>query len=212
MENLMAKKKLDENQMDLFKDAQVFEEKVELTNVAPEATIVSEKATEQVVEVKSETGIRDFLIAKEENIAVAKVDVEIAGQELMTREQFINSVPVESRFVSLSTTNENEVLITQLPEDGSLNLKILKEKLPNYVTQLQKLDENTLIDSFDNIALLEKLEKLVTARKMVAIKDLDLKQIDSEISLIDKLESGDLEIDDTEEAPTSNVRKKSLKI
>ncbi len=208
----MAKKKLDENQMDLFKDAQVFEEKVELTNVAPEATIVSEKATEQVVEVKSETGIRDFLIAKEENIAVAKVDVEIAGQELMTREQFINSVPVESRFVSLSTTNENEVLITQLPEDGSLNLKILKEKLPNYVTQLQKLDENTLIDSFDNIALLEKLEKLVTARKMVAIKDLDLKQIDSEISLIDKLESGDLEIDDTEEAPTSNVRKKSLKI
>lgn len=208
----MAKKKLDENQMDLFKDAQVFEEKVELTNVSPEATIVSEKATEQVVEVKSETGIRDFLIAKEENIAVAKVDVEIAGQELMTREQFINSVPVESRFVSLSTTNENEVLITQLPEDGSLNLKILKEKLPNYVTQLQKLDENTLIDSFDNIALLEKLEKLVTARKMVAIKDLDLKQIDSEISLIDKLESGDLEIDDTEEAPTSNVRKKSLKI
>ncbi len=208
----MAKKKLDENQMDLFKNAQVFEEKVELTNVAPEATIVSEKATEQVVEVKSETGIRDFLIAKEENIAVAKVDVEIAGQELMTREQFINSVPVESRFVSLSTINENEVLVTQFPEDGSLNLKTLKEKLPNYVTQLQKVDENTLIDSFDNIALLEKLEKLVTARKMVAIKDLDLKQIDSEISLIDKLESGDLEIDDTEEAQTSNVRKKSLKI
>lgn len=208
----MAKKKLDENQMDLFKDAQVFEEKVELTNVAPEATIVAEKAPEQVVEVKSETGIRDFLIAKEETIAVAKVDIEIAGQELMTREQFINSVPVESRFVSLSTTNENEVLVTQLPEDGSLNLKSLKEKLPNYVTQLQKVDENTLIDSFDNIALLEKLEKLVTARKMVAIKDLDLKQIDSEISLIDKLESGDLEIDDTEEAPVSNVRKKSLKI
>lgn len=208
----MAKKKLDENQMDLFKNAQVFEEKVELTNVEPEATIVSEKATEQVVEVKSETGIRDFLIAKEENIAVAKVDVEIAGQELMTREQFIKSVPVESRFVSLSTINENEVLVTQFPEDGSLNLKTLKEKLPNYVTQLQKVDENTLIDSFDNIALLEKLEKLVTARKMVAIKDLDLKQIDSEISLIDKLESGDLEIDDTEEAQTSNVRKKSLKI
>jgi len=208
----MAKKKLDENQMDLFKNAQVFEEKVELTNVASEATIVSEKATEQVVEVKSETGIRDFLIAKEENIAVAKVDIEISGQELMTREQFINSVPVESRFVSLSTINENEVLVTQFPEDGSLNLKTLKEKLPNYVTQLQKVDENTLIDSFDNIALLEKLEKLVTARKMVAIKDLDLKQIDSEISLIDKLESGDLEIDDTEEAQTSNVRKKSLKI
>lgn len=208
----MAKKKLDENQMDLFKNAQVFEEKVELTNVASEATIVSEKATEQVVEVKSETGIRDFLIAKEENIAVAKVDVEISGQELMTREQFINSVPVESRFVSLSTINENEVLVTQFPEDGSLNLKTLKEKLPNYVTQLQKVDENTLIDSFDNIALLEKLEKLVTARKMVAIKDLDLKQIDSEISLIDKLESGDLEIDDIEEAQTSNVRKKSLKI
>ncbi len=210
----MAKKKLDENQMDLFKDAQVFEEKAELTNVVPEATIVAEKATEQeqVMEVKSETGIRDFLIAKEETIAVAKVDIEIAGQELMTREQFINSVPVESRFISLSTTNENEVLVTQLPEDGSLNLKILKEKLPNYVTQLQKVDENTLIDSFDNIALLEKLERLVTARKIAAIKDIDLKQIDSEISLIDKLESGDLEIDDTEETPISNVKKKTLKI
>lgn len=161
----MAKIKTDENQLDLFSMAPV-EAKADVapvTEVAP-VVVAEAKAVELVVApvvvaeakpvevvvapavvaevVKPATvseNIQSFLKAKEDTVEAAAVKpfVEIAGQVKMDAVTFAQSLPTENRFVSLSQHSEM-VIITPIPEDGSLTLKGMKENYPTFVTQVQK--------------------------------------------------------------------------
>lgn len=162
----MAKKnEINENQMSLFniKD----NNKEDLVNVNSQ----TEEST------YSPNPIQEFLNAKE------NVSIEISEQVKMTMEEFINSTPAEDRFVSISKIEADTVMVTSIPEDGSITLKTMKEIFPDFVTQPQKINEFEITDSMDNIALIEKLEKIIEGKKIASIKEkASIKDIDSEIN------------------------------
>lgn len=198
----MAKKiELNENQMGLF-DKQVEPENI--IEVALTNNIVP-KVQEDLKEVSNP--IKDFLQAKE------VTSVEVSGQVKMTRDDFINSVPSEDRFVSISSIDDKFVTVTIIPEDGSLTLKGMKELFPELVTQVQKIKDLEIIDSIDNMALIEKLENIIEGKKIAAIKELDIKKIDSkidsDIASIGDLNSINIEDEVYEEKVEEKVEQKS---
>lgn len=198
----MAKKiELNENQMGLF-DKQVEQENI--IEVALTNNIVP-KVQEDLKEVSNP--IKDFLQAKE------VTSVEVSGQVKMTRDDFINSVPSEDRFVSISSIDDKFVTVTIIPEDGSLTLKGMKELFPELVTQVQKIKDLEIIDSIDNMALIEKLENIIEGKKIAAIKELDIKKIDSkidsDIASIGDLNSINIEDEVYEEKVEEKVEQKS---
>lgn len=218
----MAKNiKSNENQMDLFSGTsdkvetlktveQNLEKAVEVTIEAPvmKAPVAAIIVSDEVSSVMSNNGIKDFLQAKEETISL-----EISGQLKFSRDGFLNSIPVESRFVSLSVADDNVVIVTPYQEDGSLTLKSMKESFPGFVTQLQKVNENTFIDSVDNMDLLDKLENIIEGKRIVLMRDgIDIKKIDAEILFIDKLESGEVEILDDEVQKVESIKTEPKKI
>lgn len=225
----MAKNiKSNENQMDLFNVPAdkvetlqtvepTLEKKVEVAVEAPVITApVSEVLAPEVINsVSSNNAIKDFLQAKEVTVESEETIVlEISGQLKFSRDGFVNSIPVESRFVSLSLADDNVVIVTPYQEDGSLTLKSMKESFPGFVTQLQKVNENTFIDSVDNMALLDRLENIIEGKRIASMKDgIDIKQIDAEISFIDKLESGEAEIldDESQELEATKPEPKKIK-
>lgn len=166
----MAKKnELNDNQMNLFG------EKKEIDTVKEVSLVNNILPTIQVNSKEVINPIKDFLQAKEVN------SFEVTGQVKMTREEFINSIPAEDRFVSISAIDDKTVIVTLIPEDGSLTLKGMKELFPALVTQAQKMKDLEIIDSIDNMALIEKLENIIEGKKIAAIKELDIKKIDSKI-------------------------------
>lgn len=225
----MAKNiKSNENQMDLFNVPAdkvetlqtvepTLEKKVEIAVEAPVITApVSEVVAPEVINsVSSNNAIKDFLQAKEVTVKSEEtIVIEISGQLKFSRDGFVNSIPVESRFVSLSLADDNVVIVTPYQEDGSLTLKSMKESFPGFVTQLQKVNENTFIDSVDNMALLDRLENIIEGKRIASMKDgIDIKQIDAEISFIDKLESGEAEIldDESQELEVAKPEPKKVK-
>lgn len=165
----MAKREVNnENQMNLF-DANE-------NNITQEVSFVNEVLPTFENKVETNSTIKDFLISKENN------SIEISGQVKMTRDDFINSIPSEDRFVSIPKIDDNTVTVTAIPEDGSLTLRTMKENFPTFVTQVQKMKELEIIDSMDNMALLEKLENIIEGKKIASIKENDIKKIDSKIS------------------------------
>lgn len=222
----MAKNiKSNENQMDLFsvpadnestlKTVEPTLEKVVAVETPVIKTPVAEVVVPEVIDsVSSNNAIKDFLQAKEVTVESEETIVlEISGQLKFSREGFVNSIPVESRFVSLSLADDNVVIVTPYQEDGSLTLKSMKESFPGFVTQLQKVNENTFIDSVDNMALLDRLENIIEGKKIAVMKEgIDIKQIDAEISFIDKLESGEAEILDDESQEVEVARPEPKKV
>jgi hypothetical protein len=227
-----TKPTLNENQMDLFSVGEPAE--VSSSVVAPVvaeavapivaeavAPIVAEAVAPIVAEVVApivedsakNNSIKDFLQAKDVNVETeVSVSLEISGQLRFSRDGFINSIPVESRFVSLSLANDNVVVVTPYQEDGSLTLKLMKENFPGFVTQLQKVNDNTFIDSIDNMDLLDKLENIIEGKKIASMKSgIDTKQIDAEITFIGKLESGEVEVLD-DEVPTVETKIDAKKV
>ena len=224
----MAKNiKSNENQMDLFSGTsdkvetlktveQNLEKAVEVTIEAPvmKSPVAAIIVSDEVSSVMSNNGIKDFLQAKEETIEKEEtISLEISGQLKFSRDGFVNSIPVESRFVSLSVADDNVVIVTPYQEDGSLTLKSMKESFPGFVTQLQKVNENTFIDSVDNMDLLDKLENIIEGKRIVLMRDgIDIKKIDAEILFIDKLESGEVEILDDEVQKVESIKTEPKKI
>ncbi len=202
----MAKQKNNDNQMDLFKsevisaevDSPKIEDKVETLSVVSEQPSVV-KAEEVVVSKVEETvveptnSVQAFLKEKEAEVSSVTM-VEIVGQVKMSEHDFIQSVPEENRFVSLSM-HSDDIIITPIPEDGSIKLKDMKDKYPNFVTQIQKADD--LADQFTNMEFLEKVKDLVAGKKKAG-KTLDDKEIKAEVSFINKLENGDITVDEDE--------------
>lgn len=220
----MAKKNKNENtnQLDLFGEPVQSAPEVVAVQPVVTAPVVVEPVTvapiaevvKPVVEVKEPvvetTSVQAFLKGKTEEVEAPAL-VEIAGQVKMTELEFTTSLAVENRFVSLSI-HSPMVIVTPIPEDGSLNLKTMKEQFPTFVTQVQKV--NDLGDQFANVEFLEKLKNMVDSKKKLA-KTVDEKEIADELLFIDRLERGEIEIADEEndnvEAPA--VKKASkLKI
>lgn len=161
------KNEINENQMSLFniKD-----------NIKEDLVNVNSQIEESIY---SSNPIQEFLNAKE------NISIEISDQVKMTMEEFINSTPAEDRFVSISKieAEADTVMVTLIPEDGSITLKTMKEIFPDFVTQPQKINEFEITDSMDNIALIEKLEKIIEGKKIASIKEkASIKDIDSEIN------------------------------
>lgn len=233
----MAKNKNNDNQLDLFSGIQspnVSQEvKEEVTPVAaavkevvvPVVEAVVEKPvvvaaveTPKVEEKAVSEGIQSFLKNKE---AVAETVepvalVEMAGQVKMNVSTFIESFPVDSRFVSLSM-HSDMIIVTPMPEDNSLTLKMMKDNYPTFVTQVQRVSEDTIIDNVNNMEFLEKVRTIVDGKiKAGAIKGLDDKAIDAELRFIDKLESGEIELVEEEtaevEVKATTTRKKKATI
>lgn len=231
----MAKNKADENQLDLFSMAPV-EVKPEVASVAPvvvEAVVetkpvVAEIAKPVVVEVAApvvdiksvveqpletqKDSIQTFLKAKEETIAAEEVKsfVEIAGQVKMDAISFSQSIPDENRFVSLSL-HSDMVIITPIPEDGSLNLKAMKENYPTFVTQVQKVTEDSIPDPIANLEFLDKLRTIVEGKLKAGIQ-FDKKEVDKEMAFIGNIDQGDVDFDEpTVEADEPAVEKPKAK-
>lgn len=211
----MAKNKNHENQLDLFSGVQspnVSQETVAVTTpveaVVPEVVVVAPVATPVVVEpvvAKAEEkvvseGIQSFLKNKEavaESVESSSL-VEIVGQVKMNAATFIESFPVDSRFVSLSM-HSDMIIVTPMPEDNSLTLKMMKDNYPTFVTQVQRVSEDAIIDNVNNMEFLEKVRTIVEGKiKAGAGKALDDKAIDAELKFIDKLESGEIELAEDE--------------
>jgi hypothetical protein len=236
----MAKNKADENQLDLFSMAPV-EAKPEVATVAPvvvEAVVeakpvVAEIAKPVVVEVVApvadiksvveqpletqKDSIQTFLKAKEETIAAEEVKpfVEIAGQVKMDAISFSQSIPDENRFVSLSL-HSDMVIITPIPEDGSLSLKAMKENYPTFVTQVQKVTEDSIPDPIANLEFLDKLRTIVEGKLKAGIQ-FDSKAVDREMAFIAKVDQGDVDFDeepsvDADEPSVEKPKAKGLKM
>lgn len=241
----MAKNKADENQLDLFSVSPVeAKQTVEVAAVTPIAVNydapIAEKINPQVeskphdsltvvkevtpnlvsaqVEVSPvNEGIKSFLKAKEEEVSEVKQFVEIAGQVKMDAISFSQSIPSENRFVSLSQ-HSDMVIITPIPEDGSLNLKTMKDNYPTFVTQVQRVSEDFIPDPISNLEFLDKLRTIVEG-KMKASKQFDGKEIEAEMAFISKIDQGDVDFDSDEVAveaePAVEVKpavKKGLKM
>ena len=236
----MAKNKADENQLDLFSMAPV-EVKPEVASVAAVAPVVVEAVAEvkavvaevakpvvaeitaPVVDVKrsveqtletvtQKDSIQTFLKAKEETVAAEEVKpfVEIAGQVKMDAISFSQSIPDENRFVSLSL-HSDMVIITPIPEDGSLNLKAMKENYPTFVTQVQKVTEDSIPDPIANLEFLDKLRTIVEGKLKAGIQ-FDSKEVDKEMAFIGNIDQGDVDFDEpTVEADEPTVEKPKAK-
>ena len=219
----MAKIKTDENQLDLFSMAPV-ESKADVapvTEVAPvvvaeakpvevvvaPVVVAEAKPVEVVVAhvvvaevVKPATvseNIQSFLKAKEDTVEAAEVKpfVEIAGQVKMDAIAFSQSLPTENRFISLSQ-HSDMVIITPIPEDGSLTLKSMKDNYPTFVTQVQKVSEDFIPDALSNLEFLDKLRTIVDG-KAKASKNLDSKEIaELEKAFISNIDEGDVDFDE----------------
>lgn len=211
--------KVDENQLDLFAQAPV-EAKVEAAPVAPAAVVeiknVSETpvVAEKPVVVEKATvneDIQSFLKSKEEpSQAEVKQFVEIAGQVKMDAITFSQSIPDENRFVSLSL-HSDMVIITPIPEDGSLNLKAMKDNYPTFITQVQKVSEDSIPDPIANLEFLDKLRTIVEG-KLKAGKQFDSKEVEAEMAFISKIDQGDVDFDaDEVSADEPSVEKQEVK-
>jgi hypothetical protein len=150
--------------------------------------------------VKSATvseNIQSFLKAKEDTVEAAEVKpfVEIAGQVKMDAITFAQSLPTENRFISLSQ-HSDMVIITPIPEDGSLTLKSMKDNYPTFVTQVQKVSEDFIPDALSNLEFLDKLRTIVDG-KAKASKNLDSKEIaELERAFISNIDEGDVDFDE----------------
>jgi hypothetical protein len=219
----MAKIKTDENQLDLFSVAPV-EAKPEVASVAAVTPVVVEAVVEakpvvaeiakpvvaEVIKseepvavvdtvVKSATvseNIQSFLKAKEETVEATDVKpfIEIAGQVKMDAITFSQSMPTENRFVSLSQ-HSDMVIITPIPEDGSLTLKAMKENYPTFVTQVQKVTEDFIPDALSNLEFLDKIRTIVEGKIKAGIQ-FDSKEVDKEMAFIGKIDQGDVDFDE----------------
>lgn len=227
----MAKNKADENQLDLFSMAPV-EAKPEVASVAPvvveaviEAKPVVVEVAAPVTDIKSvveqpletqKDSIQTFLKAKEETIAAEEVKpfVEIAGQVKMDAISFSQSIPDENRFVSLSL-HSDMVIITPIPEDGSLNLKGMKENYPTFVTQVQKVTEDSIPDPIANLEFLDKLRTIVEGKLKAGIQ-FDKKEVDKEMAFIGNIDQGDVDFDEpsveSDEPAVEKPKAKGLKM
>lgn len=171
------------------------------TVVAPVQVVKSEESV-AVVEtvVKSATvseNIQSFLKAKEETVEASEVKpfIEIAGQVKMDAITFSQSMPTENRFISLSQ-HSDMVIITPIPEDGSLTLKSMKDNYPTFVTQVQKVSEDFIPDALSNLEFLEKLRTIVDG-KAKASKNLDSEEIAAlEMAFISNIDEGDVDFDE----------------
>jgi hypothetical protein len=167
--------------------------------------------------VKSATvseNIQSFLKAKEETVEAAEVKpfIEIAGQVKMDAITFSQSMPTENRFISLSQ-HSDMVIITPIPEDGSLNLKAMKENYPTFVTQVQKVSEDFIPDALSNLEFLDKLRTIVDG-KAKASKNLDSEEIAAlEKAFISNIDEGDVDFDEepSVEADEPTVEKPKAK-
>ena len=238
----MAKIKTDENQLDLFSMAPV-EAKADVapvTEVAP-VVVAEAKAVELVVApvvvaeakpvevvvapavvaevVKPATvseNIQSFLKAKEDTVEAAAVKpfVEIAGQVKMDAVTFAQSLPTENRFVSLSQHSEM-VIITPIPEDGSLTLKGMKENYPTIVTQVQKVSEDFIPDALSNLEFLEKIRTIVEGKLKAGIQ-FDKEAVDKEMAFIGNIDQGDVDFDEpsveSDEPAVEKPKAKGLKM
>lgn len=238
----MAKIKTDENQLDLFSMAPV-EAKADVapvTEVAP-VVVAEAKAVELVVApvvvaeakpvevvvapavvaevVKPATvseNIQSFLKAKEDTVEAAAVKpfVEIAGQVKMDAVTFAQSLPTENRFVSLSQHSEM-VIITPIPEDGSLTLKGMKENYPTFVTQVQKVSEDFIPDALSNLEFLEKIRTIVEGKLKAGIQ-FDKEAVDKEMAFIGNIDQGDVDFDEpsveSDEPAVEKPKAKGLKM
>lgn len=208
----MSKRRIDENQLDLFAQGTKEVESVVPAPVAAQPfienpVVVAAEPVIAKVEVVEPKSVQTFLKEKEVEVeSVKPVMVEVVGQVKMTENEFIMSIPDENRFVSLSM-HSDMVIITPIPEDGSLNLKLMKEQYPTFVTQVQKI--NDLGDQFANIEFLDKLKDLADGKKKAG-KTLDSKEVEAEINFIDKLESGEIEEEDEKPVVTSKVSKPKI--
>lgn len=238
----MAKIKTDENQLDLFSMAPV-EAKADVapvTEVAPvvvaeakpvelvvaPVVVAEAKPVEVVVApvvvaevVKPATvseNIQSFLKAKEDTVEVAAVKpfVEIAGQVKMDAVTFAQSLPTENRFVSLSQHSEM-VIITPIPEDGSLTLKGMKENYPTFVTQVQKVSEDFIPDALSNLEFLEKIRTIVEGKLKAGIQ-FDKEAVDKEMAFIGNIDQGDVDFDEpsveSDEPAVEKPKAKGLKM
>jgi len=224
----MAKNRKDENQLDLFgngnSDVVHSDNKAETVKVEAVGTDIlksvdkKEENIPAVSELKAEKSvvsdsIQGFLKNKEESVTVkddqpSNAMIEIVGQIKMDVNTFITNIPDENRFVSLSM-HSDMIIITPIPEDGSITLKNMKEMYPTFVTQAQKLNDESILSSEDNMQLLDKLQTIVDGKRKIG-KNLDNKAIENEIKFIDKLEKGEIElIDDEEPKVEAPVAKKS---
>lgn len=238
----MAKIKTDENQLDLFSMAPV-EAKADVapvTEVAP-VVVAEAKPVELVVApvvvaeakpvevvfapavvaevVKPATvseNIQSFLKAKEDTVEAAAVKpfVEIAGQVKMDAVTFAQSLPTENRFVSLSQHSEM-VIITPIPEDGSLTLKGMKENYPTFVTQVQKVSEDFIPDALSNLEFLEKIRTIVEGKLKAGIQ-FDKEAVDKEMAFIGNIDQGDVDFDEpsveSDEPAVEKPKAKGLKM
>jgi len=238
----MAKIKTDENQLDLFSMAPV-EAKADVAPVTEVAPVVEAeaKAVELVVApvvvaeakpvevvvapavvaevVKPATvseNIQSFLKAKEDTVEAAEVKpfVEIAGQVKMDAVTFAQSLPTENRFVSLSQHSEM-VIITPIPEDGSLTLKGMKENYPTFVTQVQKVSEDFIPDALSNLEFLEKIRTIVEGKLKAGIQ-FDKEAVDKEMAFIGNIDQGDVDFDEpsveSDEPAVEKPKAKGLKM
>lgn len=238
----MAKIKTDENQLDLFSMAPV-EAKADVapvTEVAPvvvaeakpvelvvaPVVVAEAKPVEVVVApavvaevVKPATvseNIQSFLKAKEDTVEAATVKpfVEIAGQVKMDAVTFAQSLPTENRFVSLSQHSEM-VIITPIPEDGSLTLKGMKENYPTFVTQVQKVSEDFIPDALSNLEFLEKIRTIVEGKLKAGIQ-FDKEAVDKEMAFIGNIDQGDVDFDEpsveSDEPAVEKPKAKGLKM
>lgn len=230
----MAKIKSDENQLDLFSVAPVEAklDEVKVASVAPavveyESPVVAESKPVEVVVApvavvaqieeiekplaKVSEDIQSFLKAKEESSEV-KQFVEIAGQVKMDAIAFSQSLPDENRFVSLSQ-HSDMVIITPIPEDGSLTLKSMKDNYPTFVTQVQRVTEDSVPDAITNLEFLDKLRTIVEG-KMKAGKNVDSKEVEAEMAFIGRIDQGEVDFDADEitaEAAEPSVEKPEVK-
>jgi len=238
----MAKIKTDENQLDLFSMAPV-EAKADVapvTEVAPvvvaeakpvelvvaPVVVAEAKPVEVVVApavvaevVKPATvseNIQSFLKSKEDTVEAAAVKpfVEIAGQVKMDAVTFAQSLPTENRFVSLSQHSEM-VIITPIPEDGSLTLKGMKENYPTFVTQVQKVSEDFIPDALSNLEFLEKIRTIVEGKLKAGIQ-FDKEAVDKEMAFIGNIDQGDVDFDEpsveSDEPAVEKPKAKGLKM
>lgn len=188
------------SQLDLFSDVVPNDEPF-ITPVRSAPAKVEAVAVEAVVEkapvVEAVKEIQTPVVDKvEENLP------EIAGQVKTDIYNFVSDISYETRFVSLAFDSD-VVIITPYSEDNSITLKDIKELYPSFVTQLQKVTGEKILDASDNMNFIEKLQTIIDSKKLnmaVALKAKEVKELDSfideQVHLISELERGEFDLSD----------------
>lgn len=88
----------------------------------------------------------------------------VNDMKLLSEDDFINEIAYENRFVSIEMST-GKFKITEI--DSGLTLNDMKKQNPDFITQLQKVNDENVPDKTDNVVFIEKLRDLRGKRQIL---------------------------------------------